>query len=84
MARDEQKLKNHFNISLTAVSIAKAEYYSNNKTNSKLPFSMLDVKLLHHNHSLASTIFSMLEIGMSLIKNKRLFDKCLLYGRNCA
>jgi Transposase DDE domain len=84
MARDEQKLKNHFNISLTAVSIAKTEYYSNTKTDTKLPFSMLDVKMLHHNHSLASRIFSMLEIDMSLIKNKRLFDKCLQYGRDCA
>ena len=84
MARDEIKLENHFNISLTAVSLAKANYHLNNSSDSKLPFSMLDIKLLHHNHSLTSSIFSMLGIDMSLMKNKKLFDKCLLYGRNCA
>jgi Transposase DDE domain len=81
MARDETKLHNHFNLSLTAVSVAKAAYHLSLPEEERGSFSMADVKMLYMNQLLTTRIFSNLGLDLSCRKIKRLFNQCLNFGR---
>jgi hypothetical protein len=80
-ARDEQKLNTHFNIALTAVSIAKAAYYISVPGEQKGSFSMADIKMLHMNQLITKRIFSNLAVDLSSRKIKRIYNQCLNFGR---
>jgi hypothetical protein len=80
-SRDSKKLENHFNISLTAISLAKANYHLQKKDPANCQFSMTDIKTLHINQLVTNRIFSKLEIDMNLNKNKKLYEECLQFGR---
>lgn len=81
MARDKEKLHNHFNISLTMVSIAKAAYHLSIPKDERGPFSMNDIKMYYMNRLITNRIFSNLEIDLSCRKIKRIYDQCLNFGR---
>ena len=80
-ARDEQKLNTHFNIALTAVSIAKAAYYVSIPHEQRGSFSMADIKMLHMNQLITKRIFSNLAVDLSSRKIKRIYNQCLNFGR---
>lgn len=80
-ARDEQKLHTHFNIAMTAVSVAKATYYLSKPAEQRSGFSMADIKMLHMNQLITKRIFSNLALDLSCRKIKRIYNQCLNFGR---
>ena len=81
MARDEQKLHTHFNIAMTAVSIAKAAYHLSVPKEQRGSFSMADIKMKYMNQLITKRIFSNLPLDMSCRKIKRIYNQCLNFGR---
>jgi hypothetical protein len=80
-ARDQQKLHTHFNVALTAVSIAKAACYLSVPIEQRGSFSMADIKMLHMNQLITKRIFSNLAVDLSCRKIKRIYNHCLNFGR---
>jgi len=83
-ARDKKKLNFHFNVSLTNVSIAKAEYYLPIPKKERGAFSLQDIKRVQHNTLLADFIFSNLELDLNCKKIKQLYTQCANFGRMAA
>ena len=81
MARDAEKLGNHFNVALTAVSIAKAAYHLPIPKEERGSFSMADIKMRYMNQLIAKRIFSNLDLDMSCRKIRRIYNECLNFGR---
>ena len=81
MARDQQKLHTHFNIAMTAVSIAKAAYHLSVPIEQRGSFSMTDIKMKYMNQLITKRIFSNLALDMSCRKIKRIYNQCLNFGR---
>jgi len=80
-ARDEPKLNYHFNLALTAVSVAKAAYHLSIPHEQRPSFSMADIKMLHMNRLIAQRIFSNLALDLSCRKINRIYNQCLNFGR---
>jgi hypothetical protein len=80
-ARSKEKLHTHFNIALTAVSLAKCAYWLPLPSEQRGSFSMADVKMLHMNKLLTQRIFDNLNLDLSERKIKHLYDDCLNFGR---
>jgi hypothetical protein len=68
-SRDEEALKYHFNMSLTAVSIAKATHYLSNEKDSRGPFSMADIKTQYFNELFVGRIFDVFGKFPNITKN---------------
>lgn len=83
-ARDKKKLNFHFNLSLTNVSIAKAQYYLSIPKKERESFSLQDIKRMQHNTLLADFIFSNLELDLNCKKIKQLYSQCANFGRMAA
>jgi len=79
-ARDEIKLNYHFNTSLTAVSLAKYEFYKE-KINKGKAFSMRNIKLRNYNYLLSDFIFSNFDLNLSLEKRKAIYQKINNFGQ---
>lgn len=80
-ARSKEKLDNHFNIAMTAVSVAKAAYYLSEPKEQRTGFSMADIKMMHMNALIANRIFYNLDIDPSCKKYQQAYDDCLNFGR---
>jgi hypothetical protein len=80
-ARSQQKLHNHFNIAMTAVSIAKAAYYLSLPKKQRESFSMMDVKMIHMNELITDRIFYNLDIDPSCEKYQRAYENSINFGR---
>lgn len=80
-ARSKEKLHNHFNIALTAVSVAKAAYFLPLPKRERQGFSMADIKMQGMNELIAKRIFSILDLDPSCKKYQRAYDDCLNFGR---
>ncbi len=80
-ARDKQKLHNHFNIAMTAVSTAKAAYHLSVPKEERGSFSMADIKMLHMNELITKRIFSNLGVDLNCEKIKHIYNQCLNFGR---
>lgn len=80
-AKDQQKLHTHFNIALTAVSVAKAAYYLSVPIEQRGSFSMADIKMLFMNQLITKRIFSNLAVDLNCKKIKRIYNQCLNFGR---
>lgn len=80
-ARSKEKLHTHFNIALTAVSLAKCVYWLPLPEEQRGSFSMADIKMLHMNQLLTTRIFDNLELDPNEQKIKQLYDDCLNFGR---
>jgi hypothetical protein len=79
-ARSQQKLHNHFNLSLANVSLAKQIFWSPLPNHDQVPFSMRTIKILYHNKLIAETIFSNLALDLNNKKIRRLFQECISIG----
>lgn len=81
MARDENKLNMHFNLSMSIVSIGKVAYHLSVPKDQRDSFSMADIKMYYMNKLITDRIFSNLEIDLSCRKIKRIYSQCLNFGR---
>jgi DDE superfamily endonuclease len=80
-ARKKEKLHHHFNIAMTAVSVAKAAYYLSLPKKLRAGFSMADVKMMHMNELIANRIFSILDVDPNNEKYQQAYENCLNFGR---
>ncbi len=80
-SRDENKLKFHFNTSLTAVGVAKAAHYLNQDKEQRNGFSIADIKTSYFNELMLNLFLSNFEINPNLEKNKSGFRKLLNFGK---
>lgn len=80
-ARSREKLHTHFNVALTAVSLAKCACHLPLPQEQRGSFSMADVKMMHMNKLITERIFDNLALDRSDKKIKHLYDDCLNFGR---
>lgn len=80
-ARSQKKLHSHFNIAMTAVSVAKVAYYLSQPPGERISFSMADIKMLHMNQLIVNRIFNNLDLDLSCRKIKRVYNQSLNFGR---
>lgn len=81
-ARSKQKLHTHFNIALTAVSVAKAAYFLPLPKKQRAEgFSLMDVKMLHMNELMTNRIFYNLGIDPSCEKYQKAYENSINFGR---
>lgn len=83
-ARDSKKLDFHFNLSLTNIGIAKAEYYLSIPKTERVAFSLENIKRLHYNKLITDSIFSNLDLDLSCEKIKKLYKECIKIGSMAA
>lgn len=83
-ARSKKKLNTHFNMALTNINLAKAEYYLPIPMNEREAFSLQDIKRKQHNRLIADYIFLNLGVDTSCKKIKRLYEECTNFGRMAA
>jgi hypothetical protein len=81
MARSEEKLETHFNISMTVVSLAKSAYHLSIAKEDRTSFSMADIKMYYMNQLMTKRIFSNLALDLSCKKIKRIYNECMNFGR---
>lgn len=78
-ARSENKINFQINTSLTVVTLAKIDWFSD-KNNHKKPFSISDYKTQFTNELMIKTIISKFGINPNRHKNKIIIQKLLNYG----
>lgn len=86
-ARSTNKLNFHWNMSLTAINIAKIAHWivkKDAKPKEDIPFSMSDVKTMHYNNLLVNRFISMFGINPKLEKNKSIIKRLLNFGKIAA
>jgi len=83
-ARDLAKLSFHYNMVLSAVSIAKAACWIRRPIDLRGPFSMRNIKVAWYNRFLTERIFSNLGLDLNCRKIKRLYHQCLDTGNLAA
>ena len=82
--RSEEKLYNHFNMSMMSVSVVKYQTWAKLPNKEEVPFSMRSIKTYCMNQYMTLTIFSNLALDMSCKKIKKLYNQCLLIGNMAA
>lgn len=82
-ARSKEKIDFHTNIALTAVNLAKVDWFSN-KQNFKKPFSIADYKTHFNNELLINRFIVMFGINPNLTKNKNIINKLMEFGKIAA
>lgn len=82
-ARSENKIDFHVNAALTAVNLAKAEWFSN-ENNHKKPFSMADYKTHFNNELIVNLFISKFGINPNKPKNIKIIRELLDYGKIAA
>ncbi|MFK7775908.1 MAG: transposase [Saprospiraceae bacterium] len=82
-ARSESKLYFHFNMSLTAVGVAKVAHHLNNEKEKK-SFSMADIKTSYFNELMLNLFLFNFQINPELIKNKQVINRLLDFGKIAA
>lgn len=86
-ARSKNKLHFHWNMSLTAINLAKILHWVpivNEHSNVEIPFSMRDVKTLYHNRLLLDLFIRKFGIDPKLRINKIKIEQILDFGRIAA
>ncbi|HKG69918.1 MAG TPA: transposase [Segetibacter sp.] len=79
-ARRENKLYFHFNMALSAVSVAKAAVWLSLPEEKREAFSMRNIKLMYYNKIITERIFSNLALDLNCKKIKQLYNQCLNIG----
>ena len=82
-ARSENKLDFHFNSALTAVNLAKKDWFTNKKDDAK-PFSMCDYKTLYNNTLMLERFMCVFAINPDTPKNQKIVKELLDYGKIAA
>ncbi len=83
-ARSVNKLNFHWNMSLTAINVAKITSWIPKKDknpNEKMSFSMADVKTLYNNRLYLDRIITKFGINPKLKKNKNIIEQLLRTGK---
>jgi len=83
-ARSENKLNFHFNMSLTAVNIAKVKHWFALNKEDRRAFSMDDIKTLNNNRLMLDAFLCEFGINPNTKKNKEKVRKLQLYGVKAA
>ena len=83
-ARSENKLHFHFNMSLTAINLAKIHYWLSLDKNERGAFSLDDIKRLSYNEMMLDLFLTEFGINPNLKKNKKKVLKLLNYGTRAA
>jgi len=86
-ARSISKLNFHWNMSLTAINIAKIVHWvpkKDKKPNEEIAFSMSDIKTQYYNVLLINRFIEMFGINPELEKNKNKIKKFLDFGKIAA
>jgi hypothetical protein len=79
-ARNKEKLDLHFNMSLTAVNVAKIVHWYSIPIHERKSFSLSDIKTINHNTLLLERFIDMFAIKPYLLKNNQNVKELLLYG----
>ena len=79
-ARNKEKLYFHFNMSLTAVNIAKIVHWYSIPIELRKSFSLSDIKTINHNTLLLEKFIAMFAIKPYILKNNQNVKELLLYG----
>jgi hypothetical protein len=79
-ARSDNKLYFHFNMALSAVSVAKAAVWLSLPKKKREAFSMRNIKLMYYNKLVTERIFSNLALDLNCKKIKQLYYQCLDIG----
>ncbi|MBI5218510.1 MAG: transposase [Bacteroidia bacterium] len=80
-AQGANKLYFHFNMSLSAVSLAKVIHYLKIPKEKRGAFSMSDIKTMYLNKIVADRIISNLKIDLTCKKNRRAYLNSLWFGK---
>lgn len=86
-ARSKNKLNFHWNMSLTAINVAKIGHWipkKYEKPHEEAVFSMHNIKNQYHNELLLNRFITMFGINPELSKNKHKIKKFLEYGKIAA
>ena len=86
-ARSKEKIDFHWNMSLTAINLAKVKYWlpkKNAMPNTDIVFSMSDVKTRYNNELMVNKFISMFAINPKLAINRRKISEFLEFGRMAA
>lgn len=79
-ARDKEKLNFHFNMSLTAVNVAKVVHRYAIPTLERKAFSLSNIKTINHNALLLDRFIGVFAINTDVLKNNQNVKGLLLYG----
>jgi hypothetical protein len=79
-ARSKEKLHFHCNMSLTAVSLAKAVHWLSIPKEKRKAFSMANVKTMNHNELLLNRFLCVFGLKPNILKNNQNVKELLLYG----
>lgn len=86
-ARCKNKIDCHWNMSLTAINLAKVTYWlplKDASPNTDVPFSMADIKTRYNNELMLNRFISMFAINPKLKINSEKIDQFLDFGRRAA
>jgi hypothetical protein len=79
-AQSVEKLDFHFNASLSAINLAKAEHWYSLSPGARGAFSMYNIKTLNHNKLLIELILCKFGINPNTLKNKQYIKELKLYA----
>jgi hypothetical protein len=79
-ARSKEKLHFHFNISLTAVSMARTVHWFSIEKEKRKEFSLSDIKTVNHNALLLNRFLCTFAVNPNLLKNNQKVKELLLFG----
>jgi len=83
-ARSENKLKFHFNASLTTINLAKIAHWISEPKQERGAFSMADVKTMYHNDLLIDRFIRKFGINPNTTKNKLKLQQLYCFGKIAA
>ena len=83
-ARSENKLHFQFNASLTAINLAKVEYWLSIPKNERAAFSMSDIKTMYHNALLLERFIKVFAVKPNKLKNNNNVKELINFGKIAA
>lgn len=83
-ARSENKLHFHFNASLTAINLAKAEHWLSVPKQDRGAFSMSDIKTMYHNSLLLERFIDVFAVPAYKLKNNNNVKELINFGKIAA
>ena len=83
-ARSENKLNFHFNTSLSAINLAKAEHWLSIPKTERGSFSMADIKTMYHNTLLLERFIEVFAINPNTVKNNKYVKELINFGKIAA
>ncbi len=83
-ARSKNKLHFQFNASLTAINLAKVEYWLSIPKNERAAFSMSDIKTMYHNALLLERFIKVFAVKPNKLKNNNNVKELINFGKIAA